>query len=162
MIVRYATQADADAICGIWNPVIRDSEITFASTPKTPGDIAAMIAARDDAGHAFLVADAAGECLGFATYGQFRGGTGYARCMEHAVILAPEARGSGTGRALLAAIENHARAGGAHSIFAGVSSGNPAGIAFHERLGYSHAATLREVGWKFGRWYDLHLMQKFL
>ena len=62
----------------------------------------------------------------------------------------------------MAAIADHARKGGAHSIFAGVSSGNPAGVSFHESLGYVRAATLHQVGWKFGRWFDLHLMQKML
>jgi phosphinothricin acetyltransferase len=62
----------------------------------------------------------------------------------------------------MAAIEDHARAGGAHSMFAGVSSGNPSGVAFHAALGYREIAMLPEVGFKFGRWFDLHLMQKML
>ncbi len=162
MMIRQAEAADAAVIRDIWNPVIRDSEITFNAAEKSVQDIAGMIAAKAQAGHGFLVAEEAGVVLGFATYGQFRGGVGYARTMEHTVILPPAARGRGLGRALMAAIEDHARVGGAHSIFAGVSSGNPAGVGFHERLGYVHAGTLHEVGWKFGRWFDLHLMQKFL
>lgn len=162
MSIRPAAAADAEAICAIWNPVIRDSEITFNAQEKTSGDIAAMISEKARAGHAFLVAEEAGAIVGFATYGQFLAGIGYARTLEHTLILPPEARGRGHGRALLAAIEEHARAGGAHSIFAGVSSANPQGVVFHERLGYAHAGTLRQVGWKFGQWYDLYLLQKFL
>ncbi len=162
MNIRPAAAADAEAICAIWNPVIRDSEITFNAQEKTSRGIAAMISEKARAGHTFLVAEEAGAIVGFATYGQFRAGIGYAHTMEHTVILPPEARGRGHGRALLAAIEEHARAGGAHSIFAGVSSANPQGVAFHERLGYAHAGTLRQVGWKFGQWYDLYLLQKFL
>lgn len=162
MTIRAATDSDADAICAIWNPVIRDSEITFNAIQKTPADIVAMVADKAAMGHAMLVAEGPNGLDGFATYSQFRNGIGYARTMEHTVVLAPVARGRGVGRVLMAAIEDHARAGGAHSIFAGISSGNPAGVAFHERLGYIHAATLRQVGWKFGRWFDLHLMQKML
>ncbi len=162
MTVRPATPADADAIAAIWNPVIRDTLVTFNAVEKTPADIERLIAERAAAGHAFLVAEDAGQVLGFATYAQFRGGIGYARTMEHTVILAPGAQGRGHGRALMAAVEDHARAGGAHMIFAGVSSGNPAGVAFHAALGYREVAVLREVGWKFGRWLDLHLMQKRL
>jgi len=162
MTIRAASNSDAEAICAIWNPVIRDSEITFNAILKTPADIAQMIADKTRAGHGFLVADGVDALQGFATYGQFRAGIGYTRTMEHTVVLPPDTRGKGIGRALMAAIEDHARTGGAHSIFAGVSSGNPAGVVFHERLGYVHAGTLRQVGWKFGRWYDLHLMQKML
>ena len=59
-------------------------------------------------------------------------------------------------------VEDHARSAGAHSMIAGVSSDNPAAIAFHAALGYDETSVLKEVGRKFGRWYDLHLMQKFL
>ena len=81
---------------------------------------------------------------------------------EHSILLAPGAQGSGLGRALLTAVEDHARAGGAHCLFAGVSAENDAGRRFHARMGYAEVAVLPDVGWKFGRYIDLVLMQKFL
>jgi phosphinothricin acetyltransferase len=62
----------------------------------------------------------------------------------------------------MAALEDHAARGGCHTLFAGVSSGNPDGMAFHAALGFREVAVLREVGWKWDRWLDLHLMQKTL
>ena len=162
MTVRDAGPADAAAIEAIWTPVIRNSAATFNSVPRSEAEIAAMIAARQADGHAFLVAELDGMVRGFASYGQFRAGIGYARTMEHTVILAPDAGGPGLGRALVTAIEDHARAGGAHSIFAGVSGENEAGRAFHAALGYQTVAILPQVGFKFGRRMDLHLMQKLL
>lgn len=161
-LIRQATAADAPAIAAIWEPVVRETTITFSSEVKAPAGVAALIAERAAAGFPFLLAEAGGEPLGFASYAQFRGGNGYARCMEHTIILAPAARGQGIGRALMAAIEAHAAARGAHSLWAGVSGENAAGIAFHAALGYAHAATLRETGFKFGRWLDLVLMVKYL
>jgi len=160
-MIRAAAEGDIAGILAIWNPVIRDTLVTFNPVEKTAGEIARMIAERAAAGHGFLVAEEGGVA-GFATYGQFRGGAGYARTMEHTVMLAPSARGRGIGRALMAALEEHARAGGARSMFAGVSAANPEGRAFHARLGYAEAAVLPAVGFKFGRWLDLVLMQKFL
>ena len=74
----------------------------------------------------------------------------------------PSAHGRGIGRALMTALEAHARAAGAHQMIAGVSGENQGGIAFHARLGYRQIATVAQAGFKFGRFIDLVLMQKFL
>jgi L-amino acid N-acyltransferase len=160
-MIRRATVDDAAGIAELWNPWIRDTVITFNSVEKSVGDVATMIADRHRLGHATFVAGD-GPLLGFASYAQFRGGVGYASCMEHTVILAPAARGHGTGRALLAAVEDHARAAGAHQMIAGVSGEHAEAIGFHAAMGYAQIATVREAGVKFGRFIDLVLMQKFL
>jgi L-amino acid N-acyltransferase YncA len=161
-MIRNATADDAPGIAAIWNPVIRDTAITFNAAEKSEAEIATLIRDRQQAGHAFLVADEDGDIAGFATYAQFRGGVGYARTMEHTILLSPTAQGAGLGRALMIAIEAHARDAGAISIFAGVSAENLAGQAFHARMGYAQVAILQRVGFKFGRAMDLVLMQKFL
>ena len=158
MILRTAAVRDAPAVAAIWNPVIRDSAATFTTLESLLADFATRAAE----GKVFLLAEDAGEILGFATYFQFRGGPGYARTMEHSVILAPSARGRGVGRTLMRALEEHARAGDVHSLWAGVSAENPGGVAFHNAIGFSEIARLPQVGFKFGRWMDLVLMQKIL
>ena len=160
-MIRPARSDDAQAVADVWNPWIRNTAVTFNSIEKTAADITAMMAARAAGGHGFFVA-ADQSLLGFASYAQFRGGIGYAHAMEHTVVLAPEARGRGIGRALMSRVEAHARAAGAHVMIAGVSGENAEGRAFHLALGYREIATLCEVGYKFGRWMDIVLMQKFL
>jgi phosphinothricin acetyltransferase len=161
-MIRAARAGDAAGIVAIWNPVIRDTIVTFNSVEKTEGEVVALIAEKEAAGFVFLVAEAEGAVVGLATYGQFRGGFGYRKTVEHTIVLGPEARGRGFGRALLAEIEGHARASGHHSIWAGVSGENEDGAAFHARMGYEFVAKLSEVGRKFERWHDLVLMQKRL
>ena len=150
-----AFAADAPALAALWNPWITDTAITFASLPKTAQDLAQMIATRP----AFFTTD---KVQGFATYGQFRSGNGYATCMEHTIVLQPTARGKGTGRALMAALESHARAGGAHQMIGAVSGENTEGRAFHQAIGYREVGVVARAGFKFGRFMDLVLMQKFL
>jgi phosphinothricin acetyltransferase len=161
-VIRAAAETDAPAVAALWNHFIRDTLVTFNHAEKTTEEVASLIASRRAAGQGFLVAEDAGRLAGFATYFQFRGGVGYARTMEHTILLDERSRGRGTGRALMAAIEDHARAAGAHSLFGGVSGANPTGRAFHLAVGYKEVAVLREVGWKWDRWLDLHLMQKIL
>ena len=158
MTIRPAEAQDAAALAAIQNPVIRETAITFNPQPRTEEDMAKAISGA----LCFLVAEEAGQVLGFASYDQFRKGQGYARTVEHTIVLAEEARGRGIGRALMAAIEDHARAAGMGSIWAGVSGENPAGVAFHARLGFEEVARLPKVGFKFGRWMDLVLMRKWL
>lgn len=162
MTVRPARVEDAAGVAAIWNPVIRDTLITFNSAEKTVEEVAGLIAARQGAGQGFFVDEAAGAVAGFATYGQFRVGVGYAHAMEHTVLLAPAARGQGLGRALMAALEAHAAAAGVHVMVAGISAANPGAVAFHAALGYVEAGRMAEVGRKSGRWLDLVLMQKLL
>ncbi len=162
MILRPAGAADHPAILALWNPLIRETTITFSSEEKTPAALAAMIDGRRALGQEFFLASEGAELLGFATYAQFRGGDGYAHAMEHTVILGQAARGRGVGRALMSRLEDHARAGGAHTLFAGVSAENPAAVAFHAALGFRTLARIPEAGRKFGRWLDLLLMMKFL
>ena len=161
-MIRPATAADATALAALLNHWIEQTAVTFNPVPKTEADIVSMIAAKGSSGHAFLIAEEAGQIVGQASYGQFRGGQGYATCMEHSISLLPGTPRKGLGRALLTAIEGHARAAGAHQMIAGVSGENPDGQAFHARMGYSHIATIPQAGFKFGRYMDLVLMQKFL
>lgn len=154
-MIRPATAADAQAIADLWNPWIKDTAITFTSALKTPQDVAQMIATRP----AVLTTS---DVAGFATYGQFRAGIGYATCMEHTIVLSPKAQGRGLGRALLHAVEAHAAQHGAHQMIAGISGENPDAIRFHAALGYTEIARVTEAGFKFGRHMDLVLMRKFL
>lgn len=162
MIIRPAERGDCAAIAAIWNANIRHTATTFTTEEKTPEGLMRDIAARAAEGRAFLVVEQDGRVRGFATCFQFRGGPGYARTAEHTVMLDSAAQGQGWGRALMAALEDHARSTGIHSLIAGVSGENPAGAAFHEALGYRRVAVLPEVGFKFGRWMDLILLQKLL
>lgn len=161
-MIRPARAADAPALARLLNHWIEHTAITFNPVPKSEADILAMIADKAAAGHAFLVAEAGGQVIGQASYGQFRGGEGYRSCMEHSISLLPGTPRTGLGRALLTAVEDHARTAGAHQMIAGISGENAEGRAFHARMGYAHIATIPEAGFKFGRYMDLVLMQKFL
>ena len=149
-MIRAAGAWDVKAIATIWNELIRDSEVTFNAVEKTETELVRLMLARADRGFGFFVAEEAREVLG------------YARTMEHTIHLAPGARRKGKGRALMATLEDHARAAGVHSLIGAVSADNDDAIAFHTAIGYSEAARLAEVGWKNDRWFDLVLMQKVL
>ena len=158
MIIRPATAADAPAVLAFWNPVIRDTMITFSATLHDAAGLAALIAARP----AFLVAEEAGQILCFVLMIRRPPSSTHFRYAALSRSNMPAARGRGTGRALMAALEDVARGQGVHLLVAGVSGENPAGIAFHQAVGFEEAGRMREAGYKFGRYVDLVLMQKLL
>lgn len=160
MKILPARAEDAEAIVAIWNPIIRDTTVTFNSVEKSPDDVITMIDARHAAGQAFLVARQGDQLLGFAGYGSFRNGIGYAHTVEHTVILADHARGKGVGSALIAALESHARVNGIHTMVASISEENTAAVEFHKAVGFEQVAHIREAGRKFDRWLDVIFMQK--
>ena len=157
-MIRNAHASDAPAIAAIWNPIIRDTAITFSSIEKSLEEVEALIT---DA-PLCIVDEADGDVTGFAYLSQFRGGPGYARTMELSIHLAPDARGKGRGRVLMDALVDWANAEGCGSLWAGVSAENPGSVDFHHRCGFETVTVLPKVGFKFGRWLDLTLMRRAL
>jgi L-amino acid N-acyltransferase YncA len=139
------------AIAEIWNRIIRETIITFTTAEKDADTLAASIA--DGMPYHVAVDDGPHPGLRHRLPVPRRAGLRpYVRAFHPPP---PEAQGRGLGRALMAAIEEDLKARGAHSLFAGVSGENEAGVTFHAALGYAHVARLPEVGRKFGRWHDL-------
>ena len=156
MTIRPATPADAPQIAAIWNHAIRHTTITFNPVEKSDTEVADLCARQA------LVCEEGGRILGFARFFQFRGGEGYRHTAEHTILLHKDGQGRGMGRALMNATCDAARVAEYHSLFAGCSAENPGAVAFHAACGFRTVATLPEVGFKFGRWIDLVLMQKML
>ena len=156
-----AKEAHATEIARMWNPFIASSEVTFNSATKSPDEISRMISRKRREGFPFFVA-CCPSVAGFATYGQFRAGVGYRRTMEHTIIVSPEIHRRAIGRMLMEELEAVARARDVHTMIGAISGANDAGLRFHLALGYSEIARLPSVGYKFGRHYDLVLVQKFL
>lgn len=163
MRLRNATTQDCPAILEIINEEIRDRLATFKSIERKVEDLIDELAWKQERAMPMFVAEGPdGQILGYGTYGLFRSGEGYAYTMEHTIMLAAAGQGQGIGRAIMAALEDHARANGVHSLVAAVSAANDPGVRFHAALGYETVGTMPEAGFKGGKWLDLVLMQKLL
>lgn len=158
-MIRTAKPEDAPKIAALWNWMISETLLTFTTEQKSVEDIRRMILER---GNSFVVGEVDGNFEGFATFGAFRSGPGYARTVEHSVIVAPNHAGRGVGRALMSDLMDRARAGGVQIMVAAISSENPCAVEFHTRLGFEEVGRMPEVGYKNDRYLDLILMQKKL
>ena len=160
--IREASLDDLPAILAIYNDVLATSTAIYRDEPATLDDRRSWLAARQAEGHPVLVAIDAGEVVGFAGFGGFRPWPGYRFTVEHSVHVRADRRGHGVGAALMTPLIERAAALGMHVMIAGIDADNAGSIRFHERLGFTQAAHLRQVGFKFGRWLDLVLMQRIL
>lgn len=156
--VRPATLADLEAIRAIYNEAIRNLPATFDTEEKSREDRERWLNDRSPR-HPVLVAIVDGAVAGWGALSPFSDRPAWARTVENAVYVADGWRGRGVGTALLAALVAAARTHGHHTVIARVVGGNAASIRLHERAGFATSGTLREVGWKFGRWHDVVMMQ---
>jgi phosphinothricin acetyltransferase len=160
-----AGESHLPGIMAIFNHAVRETFSIWSETETTLEQRRTWLAARRSAGFPVLVAiDPArpGDVLGYGSFGVFRDFPGYAKTVEHSVYVAPAAQRRGVGRAILAALVDHARARGLKAMVGGIDSANAASIALHEKAGFEIQGNLKGVGAKFGKTLDLVFMVKAL
>lgn len=161
MIIRAATAEDAGALAAIYGHHVLHGFGTFEEEPPSPAEMESRRAAIADRGLPYLVAEEAGQVLGFAYAGPFRPRQAYRYTLEDSVYIAPEAIGRGVGRTVLSAVIAECEALGVRQLVAVIGdSGNAASIGLHRSLGFVGAGVGKSFGFKHGRWVDIVWMQK--
>ena len=153
---------DLQGLVAIYNDVIATSTATFTTTAVTLAERRDWWRARIAQGYPVLIVRDAHGVAGFGTFGEFRAWPGYRHTVEHTLHVRADARGRGIGSQLLLALMERARSAGKHVMIAGIDGDNTGSIRLHERLGFTQAGRLREVGYKFDRWLDLVFLQRAL
>lgn len=153
----------SDQILAIFNDAILNSTALYDYKPRTPEMMAAWFAVKAKGNYPILGAVAeSGELMGFASYGTFRPHPGYKYTVEHSVYVAAKFRGQGIGKRLLQEIISAARTQNYHVLVGCIDSENSVSIALHQAFGFQYAGTIRQAGFKFGRWLDVVFYQLVL
>lgn len=153
----------AQPILAIFNEAIVHSTALYEYQTRTMNDMRAWF--DDKAAGNFPVigaVDERGELLGFASYGTFRAKAAYKYTVEHSVYIEQSHRGQGVGTALMRHLIALAREQQYHVMVGGLDASNLGSRVLHEKLGFSHAGTVAQAGFKFGRWLDLAFYQLIL
>jgi L-amino acid N-acyltransferase len=161
LTIRCATLDDAAAIADIYNEAIRSTTATFDTEPKSVEDRRHWLEAHDER-HPVLVAEFAGQVVGWAALTQWSDRPAYDQTAESSFYVAQPFRGRGIGRALKARLIEEARRLAFHTLLARVAGESEASIRINESFGFRLVGTMQEVGFKFGRRLDVHLMQLML
>ena len=160
-IIRASTDADMPAITAIYSHHVLTGTGTFEIDPPT---LAEMTARRVDVlgkGLPYLVVAEGADVLGYAYCNWFKPRPAYRFSAEDSIYVAESARGRGLGRLLLDALAREAQAAGVRKLLAVIGdSANASSIGLHRAAGFTDVGVMRSVGWKFGAWRDIVLMEK--
>jgi phosphinothricin acetyltransferase len=159
--IRRAVPADVPAITEIYNEAILTTTASFDTQPKTIAERTQWLASHDER-HPILVALCDGQVVGWASLTKWSDRPAYDDTAETSFYVKSEFRGQGIGRRLKQAIVEEARRLKFHTLIARVAAESHESLHLNESLGFVHVGTLREVGRKFGRLLDVHILQKML
>ena len=159
--VRASQEADITAITAIYAHHVLHGTGTFEIDPPGSADMATRRADVLGKGLPYLVAEQAGQVVGFAYCNWFKPRPAYRFSAEDSIYVADSARGQGVGRQLLHALACQAEAAGVRKLLAVIGdSANAGSIGLHRALGFTEVGVMRSVGWKHGAWRDIVLMEK--
>ncbi|MEV6613529.1 N-acetyltransferase family protein [Streptomyces sp. NPDC051051] len=163
--VRPGVERDLEALTDLYNHYVRETPITFDTAIFTPEERRPWLLSHpEDGPYRLMVATDphSQEILGYATSSPFRAKPAYATSVEVTVYLRPDAGGRGVGTLLYEALFEALSGEDLHRAYAGVAQPNEASVRLHERFGFRHVGTYREVGRKFGRYWDVAWYEKHL
>lgn len=163
MNIRPATEDDLAQIQSIYAYHVLHGTGSFEVIPPSLEEMTQRFRANQDAGFAWVVAENGGRISGFGYYGRFRDRSAYDHTVENSVYVREDVVGQGVGKAIVAALLKLATESGFKQMLSVIGdSENVASIGAHASLGFQPVGTMRKVGFKFGRWLDVVLMQKTL
>lgn len=157
--VRLAAAHDAIAVADIYAEHVRSGTASFDTVPRTVAETARKIDDIQANRWPFLVAEYAGELVGYAYATQFRDRPSYGFACEDSIYVRADQVGRGVGAMLMQELIAAATACGFRQMIAVIGGGEPASVALHAKMGFEHAGRMRSVGRKFGRWLDSVYMQ---
>lgn len=155
--IRPAHDDDLPRLVQIYNHYVIESPATFDIEPFTVETRRGWFDGFAATGaHRLLVAELAGELAGYASSIAHRPKPAYDCSVETTTYLDPDFVGRGVGSHLYATLLELLRAERrVHRAFAGITIPNPASVALHERLGFEKLGTFHEIGYKFGKYWDV-------
>jgi L-amino acid N-acyltransferase len=159
--IRRAERADLPAITDIYNEAILNTVATFDTDVKSVADREQWFLAHGER-HPVLVAVADGRVVGWASLTEWSDRRAYDGTAEASFYVHSQFRHQGIGRALLEAIIAEARRVKLHTLLGRVAEGSDESLHLSYAAGFVLVGTMKEVGRKFGRFLDVHLLQLLL
>src|SRR5437868_4295860 len=155
-IIRRVEPGDLPALLEIYNHYVRETPVTFDIEPRTLAQRKIWLDGFAASGrYQCFVAARNGNAVGWASSHCYKERAAYDTTIQSSIYLAPDATGQGLGRRLYAALFDALAGEDIHRIFGGITLPNEASVRLHRSFGFEPVGTYREVGRKFGRYWDV-------
>jgi len=163
VVIRPSREGDVAQIAAIYAYHVLHG---LASFEEVPPDIDELASRRRDIlgrGLPYLVAERSGRVLGYCYAGPYRTRSAYRFAVEDSIYVDEAEVGRGLGRALLATLLDRCTKLGYRQMVAVIGGSETwPSIRLHAALGFTRVGLLPAVGFKFGSWVDIVLMQRAL
>ena len=160
-VIRPVMPSDLPALLEIYNHYVRETPITFDIEPLTLVQRQAWLNSFAPTGrYRCFVAEQDGKPVGWASSHRYNERAAYDTTVASSIYLAPEATGRGLGRRLYKTLFEALAGEDVHRVFGGITLPNPASEQLHRSFGFETIGVYREVGRKFGRYWDVAAFMK--
>ena len=163
VVIRPSREGDVAEIVEIYGYHVLHGLASFEEVPPDADELASRrrdILAR---GLPYLVAEQTGRVLGYCYAGPYRLRSAYRFTLEDSIYIDKAEVGRGLGRALLATVLDRCAELGYRQMVAVIGGSDTwPSLRLHAALGFTRIGVLPAVGFKFGSWVDIVLMQRAL
>ncbi len=161
--IRIARPDDIAAITAIYGHAVTHGTASFELEAPTQGEMTQRMQSLLDGNFPYIVAESDDAVVGYAYAALYRTRPAYRFSVEDSVYVDPKAQRLGIGRILLDRLVVESEKRGFRQMIAVIGdSSQIASIELHRAAGFGMIGTIKNVGFKFGRWLDTVLMQRAL
>ncbi len=169
MEVRLATPQDAEELLEIYRYYVEHTAITFEYETPSITEFRQRIKQTLKRYPYLAAVDGHGKIVGYAYASSFKNRAAYDWSVETTIYVDKDVKRHGIGKKLYEALEEILRK--QHVINLDACITDPEiedeyvtknSVQYHEHLGYHMVGKFYKSGYKFGRWYDMVWMEKYI
>ncbi len=158
LVILPASEDHLAEITDIYNDAVLNSTASFDSVAKTLTEKRVWLGEHGE-NHPVVVAELCGEIAGWGGLSPYHERACYHSTVEDSVYVSKCYRRKGIGTRILEDLIDRAKDSGHHAIIARIDGKNEASINLHNNFGFQKVGILREIGYKFGMWLDVVVME---
>lgn len=181
--IRMADPEDAAALLDIYSYYVKNTAITYEYDVPSVAEFKERIRHTLEKYPYIVAIDNSGEAnseqnifpshheriVGYAYAGCFKSRAAYDWSVETSIYVAKDAHNMGIGKQLYVELEKQLKDMNILNVNACIACTQSedeyltnASIRFHEKSGYNKVGIFHQCAYKFGRWYDMIWMEKFI